>query len=282
MAVLRRQLQTLGANKRYAPCPALPYPIIPYPAPANKLGIASDREGAVYLSTNGGYGAKFLSSDTDTDADPLSQPPWKDSFDSYCDQFDIDRDLGGMVTGRIWGLACHAGLLAVAFTMHPKDMVEYRTAAEERTIITFTQLDQDRDLDQPADFSPEALRAKREAVLGYILRHEESLSKKVLYAAACCTILDSHNEDLLAKSRTVLERLASVTGADLSEEISKCTPGPDMGTIEPKSPSQLSAGNGIFEQCDICDAGIRWYSVTEAQCANGHLFGASPSLLWLG
>lgn len=177
-----------------------------------------------------------------------------------------------MVTGRIWGLACHKGSLAVAFTMHPKDMVEYRTAAEERTVITFTQLYEDT-RDEPADLSPEALRAKREAVIGYILHCEKSqLSKKVVYAAACCAILDCQKEDLLARSRASLEWLASVTGVDLSEEISKCTTEP--GTIEPKSPDELSGpGKEIFEQCDICDAGIRWYSVTEAQCANGHLFG---------
>lgn len=185
-----------------------------------------------------------------------------------------------MVTGRIWGLACHDGILAVAFTMHPKDMVEYRTAAEERTIIAFTtQLYPDTG-EQPADLSPEALRLKRETVIGYILYSEQSpdgrsqLSKKAIYAAACCSILDCQNEDLLARSRTSLEWLASVTGADLSKEISKCTSA--AGEIESKSPSELSGpGNEIFERCEICDAGIRWYSVTEAQCANGHLFGTS-------
>lgn len=238
-------------------------------------GIASDRDGTLYLSTNGGYGA--AKSIHDLDDTTLSQAPWKDSFDSYCEQFDIDRDLGGMVTGRIWGLACHNGVLAVAFTMHPKDMVEYRTAAEERTIITFTQLYPDT-REQPADLSAEALRTKRETVIGYILHSEQlpdgrsQLSKKAIYAAACCAILDCQNEELLARSRTSLEWLASVTGADLSKEISKCTPA--SGTIEPKSSSELSGpGTEIFERCEICDAGVRWYSVTEAQCANGHLFG---------
>lgn len=195
-----------------------------------------------------------------------------------------------MVIGRIWGIACHDGVLAVAFTMHPKDMVEYRTAAEERTIITFTQLHQHTE-DEPADLSPETLRMKRETVMGYILHSEQSpdgrsqLSKKAIYAAACCAILDCENEDLLARSRTSLEWLASVTGTDLTNEISKCTPTP--GTIEPKSPSELSGpGNELFEHCDICDAGIRWYSVTEAQCAKGHIFGMSspllpPILTWL-
>ena len=238
----------------------------------------------LYLSTNGGYGATKLFNDS-TDGSPLSQPPWKDSFDSYCEQFDIDRDLGGMVTGRIWGLACRDEVLAAAFTMHPKDMVEYRTAAEERTVITFTQLDKQRegegDIDirqKTTDLSPEELRMRREAVIGYILYSDKAahgnslLSNKVIYAAACCAIVDCENEELVAQAQVSLEWLATATGAYLSDEISKCNSA--SNTIEPKPADELTGpGKQLFEQCDICDAGIGWYSVKETQCANGHLFG---------
>lgn len=242
------------------------------------------RDCALYLSTNGGYGAAKLFNDS-TDGSSLFPPPWKDSFDSYCEQFDIDRDLGGMVTGRIWGLACHDEVLAVAFTMHPKDMVEYRTAAEERTVIIFTQLDRQRDGEGDidlrqgtTDISPEVLRMRRETVIGHILHSDQAadgsslLAKKVIYAAACCAILDCENEELVAQARASLEWLATATGADLSDEISKCKS--VSNPIEPKPASDLNGpGKQLFERCDICDAGIGWYSVKEAQCANGHLFG---------
>lgn len=238
------------------------------------------------LSTIGGYGATKTFNDL-SNGNNFSQPPWKNSFDNYCEQFDIDRDLGGMVIGRIWGLACHAGQLAVAFTMHPKDMVEYRTSVEERTVITFAQLSQQHGEEDNTEVrqettghSPESLHVRREAVLGYILHSEQVsdkgniLSPKVVYAAICCAILESENEELLSQARKSLEWLATATGADLSEEISKCVP--DSSTIEAKSAEQLTGqgeGEQLFEQCDICDAGIAWYSVQEAQCSNGHLFG---------
>lgn len=129
------------------------------------------QQSALYFGTSGGYGATKEFNDLG-DQTSLSLPPWKASFDDYCEQFDIDRDLGGMVTGTIWGLACHDGVIATAFTMHPKDLVEYRTAAEERTVITFTPLvsrreEGDTGLSQEvADHSPEFLRTKREAILG--------------------------------------------------------------------------------------------------------------------
>lgn len=248
------------------------------------------QQSALYFGTSGGYGATKEFNDLG-DQISLSLPPWKASFDDYCEQFDIDRDLGGMVTGTIWGLACHDGVIATAFTMHPKDLVEYRTAAEERTVITFTPLDSRRDegdaglSQEVADYSPEFLRTKREAILGYILHAEQgldgssSLSKKVIYAAACCAIHESENEELLDRAKMSLEWLATATGTDLNEEVSKCSPG--ANTIEPKSTEQLQGpGVQIFEQCDMCDAGVAWDSAQEAQCVNGHLFGMHLDLPW--
>lgn len=258
------------------------------------MSVALDeksQQSTLYFGTSGGYGATKEFNDPG-DQTPLSLPPWKVSFDDYCDQFDIDRDLGGMVTGTIWGLACHDGVIATAFTMHPRDLVEYRTAAEERTVITFTELNLQREggdtglSQEVADHSPEFLGMKRDAVLGYILHAEQgldgnsSLSKKVIYAAACCAIHESENEELLARARISLEWLATATGADLNEEISKCSPG--ANTIEPKSTEQLQGPGGqMFEQCDVCDAGIAWASPQEAQCVNGHLFGMHLNLPWL-
>lgn len=257
------------------------------------MSVALDeksQQSTLYFGTSGGYGATKEFNELG-DQTSLSLPPWKASFDDYCEQFDIDRDLGGMVTGTIWGLGCHDGIIATAFTMHPKDLVEYRTAAEERTVITFTPLDSRRDegdagLNQEvADHSLEFPRMKREAVLGYTLHAEQGLdgssllSKKVVYAAACCAIHESANEELLPRARISLKWLATATGADLNEEISKCSPG--ANTIEPKSTEQLQGPGGqMFEQCDMCDAGIAWDSAQEAQCVNGHLFGMHLNLPW--
>lgn len=240
----------------------------------------SDQQSTLYLSTIGGYGAAHVFNGL-SDHTPFSLPPWKAAIDDYTDQFDIDRDLGGMVTGRIWGLACHNGHLAVAFTVHPKDMIEYRTAAEERTTVVFIPLDKQGEEESaiatsepPADQTAELQREKREAVLGYILHADQrpdgysALSKKVIYAAARCAILDCENEALLARARESLEWLMTLTGLDLREEMSRSS------VVEPKSLETLEPpGKEIFEQCDICDADIACNSVQESQCANGHVFG---------
>ena len=242
----------------------------------------SDQQLTLYLSTIGGYGAAQVFNSL-SDRTPFSLPPWKAAIDDYTDQFDIDRDLGGMVTGRIWGLGCHNGHLAVAFTVHPKDMIEYRTAAEERTTVIFVPLNKQNEGEStmgiselPANQTAELQRVKREAVLGYILHSEQrpdgysALSKKVIYASARCVILDCENEALLARARESLEWLMTLEVLDLHDEM------PRSSVVEPKSPETLEPlGKEIFEQCDICDAGIACNSVQESQCANGHVFGMS-------
>jgi hypothetical protein len=236
-------------------------------------------EPQIHLGTNGGYAAvkQFLHAQDDS---PVYPPPWKQQFDDYRDRFDIDRDLGGLVVGKIWGLAFYRDMVAAAFTMHPGDEIEYSTASEERTYIIFSSLNvhRDDDLQQtaPTD-SPEFSRAKREEVLEFVLSAAHLSDSgpwhpKMIYAAACCAIVDSHNEGLLSRARMSLERLASTSGVDLSDEISKCTAAPNA--LEPKPAEELNGpGAAIFEKCDICDAGISWNSTQEAQCASGHLFG---------
>jgi hypothetical protein len=220
------------------------------------------------------------------DSDGLSAAPWKKPLDNVREQFDIARDLGGFAIARIWGLASYSGLVVAAITVHPGDTIEYRTSAEERTTLVFShtnaQLAESEELVFPQlmpDRSPDVLRKRREAILGYILFIEDGdysrlpLSQKLLYAAACCTIVDSQNDKLLSQARKALEWLESVSDADLFDETRKCsTPG---STIDAKSAKQLQGSSQqIFEQCAICDAGISWYSAAEAQCATGHLFGA--------
>lgn len=248
------------------------------------LSTSNERneQSTLYLSTIGGYGVAQVFNGL-TDHTPFSLPPWKAAIDDYTDQFDIDRDLGGMVTGKIWGLACHNGHLAVAFTVHPKDMIEYRTAAEERTTVVFIPLDKQSEEENaiaiselPADQTTEMQCAKREAVLGYILHANQrsdgysTFSKKVIYAAARCVILNCENEALIARARESLEWLMTFTGLNLRDDMS-CSSAIELKTLETLEPSARE----VFEKCDICDASIACNSVQESQCANGHVFGMS-------
>jgi hypothetical protein len=249
---------------------------------------ASDNESklsSLHLGTSGGHAAaKELIEFTDAQDDGLlPPPPWQAQFDAMRERFDIDHDLGGLATGRIWGLAAYDGLIAVAFTLHPGDMIEYRTGSQERTIIVFSKANLHQQPHTPSFlrespvFTPDFLRLRREVVLRFTLRsldHDDRNPwyQKLVYAAACCALVESQDESLLLQAREVFEWLATATGVDLTEELTKCSsPG---NKLESKSVEQLDgAGGHIFEKCDICQAGVAWYSAQEAQCAGGHLFG---------
>lgn len=235
----------------------------------------------LHFGSVGGYAAvKAL-----TDTEPPSPAPWNGQVEDIRERFDIDRDLGGLAIARVWGLASIHGLVAAVVTLHPGDMVEYRTNAEERLTVVFSTAN-----GQPVDLesvpflhesptgSTEFLRERRDIVLQYILGDhagtKNTLSPKVLYAAACCAIVQSQNFELVSNAQMALERLAATSGVDMTGEIAKCSaPG---STIEPRSTDILNAPSGdIFERCEICDAGIIWDSAREARCATGHVFGRS-------
>ncbi|KAL4816766.1 transcription factor IIIC subunit delta N-term-domain-containing protein [Aspergillus spinulosporus] len=211
----------------------------------------------LHLGSVGGYAAVMPLAASGE----LSIAPWNEKVEDVRERFDIDRDLGGLAIARIWGLVSQQELIAAAITLHPGDMVEYRTNAEDRLTIVISTA-----TGQPMD--PEK----------YILCNhtgtENALSPKVLYAAACCAIVQSQRAELIASAREVLEKLSASTGVHLSDEIARCSePG---STIDAKPPEALNApGGNIFEKCEVCDAGIAWYSAQEAQCATGHVFGMS-------
>ncbi|KAE8152830.1 transcription factor IIIC subunit delta N-term-domain-containing protein [Aspergillus avenaceus] len=250
--------------------------------PTSAMTVAWD-EGAqkpvLHVGTVGGYTASMALQDSVE----LGLPSWRKQLDNIREQFDIARDLGGFTIARTWGLASHRGLVVAAITVHPGDTIEYRTSAEERTTLVFshtnTQYDEESlGLPQSApDCSPDSMRRQREAVLGYILFFENGdyskspWSRKLIYAAACCTVVDSQNPKLLSQAQLAVEWLASDAQIDLDDEIAKCSaPG---NTIKAKSVEQLGdSERRIYEQCEICDAGIPWDSAKEAQCTNGHLF----------
>ncbi|KAG2414814.1 hypothetical protein HFD88_006002 [Aspergillus terreus] len=236
----------------------------------------------LHLGTVGGYTASMTF--PSVEEPQLSAAPWKTHIDEICDRFDIDHDLGGFTVARVWGLTSHRGVVVAAITRHPGDMVEYRTSSEDLTVLLFSGANSGCEEPKafPAartvlDTSPNNLSAKRDAVLKYVLdvdgrNYDASLwSGKILYAAACCAIVQSKDETVLVQARRMLEWLATTIGVDLSEEISKCSsPG---NIIHPKSEEQTAGpGQQVFERCDICDAQLSWYSAQEAQCSDGHLF----------
>ncbi|KAL4972194.1 transcription factor IIIC subunit delta N-term-domain-containing protein [Aspergillus desertorum] len=241
------------------------------------IGAESDTP-TLHLGSVGGYAAVMPLAASGG----LSTAPWSDKVEDVRDRFDIDRDLGGLAIARIWGLASQQGLIAAAVTLHPGDMVEYRTNAEDRLTVVFSTAtgqpvkpEQVSFLHESPTSSPEFLSNRRDFVLQYILGNhtgtENTLSPKVLYAAACCAIVQTQSAELIVRAREILKRLSASSGTDLSDEIARCSdPG---GTLEAKSAEALNApGGSIFEKCSVCDAGIAWYSAQEAQCANGHVF----------
>ncbi|KAL1966168.1 hypothetical protein VTN77DRAFT_4720 [Rasamsonia byssochlamydoides] len=263
-------------------------PISAITAVTDKIG----RPDTLHLSTVGSWAEVSPCSTLQEDGQgqgQILQPEWKKQVENFRERYDIDHDLGGLAVARTWGLAAFRGWIAAAFTMHPGDMVEYTTAAEERTTLVFSAAAPDTTDNQLFDtpnLTEEHFRKQRERVLEFILRHsseKEDLwsndlpSTKLIYAAAACSIVEHRNEELLSLARTALERLAVVSGADLSDEISKCffssSPLDFNVTIAAKSADKLNGpGGAIFEKCDICGSGIEWYSVQEAQCTTGHLF----------
>lgn len=242
------------------------------------MGTADEAHTFLHLGTTGGYTlAKRFPDHPD---EPSVSSPWEHHFGELREVYDMDRDLGGLAIGRIWGLASHRGLIATAVTLHPGDLIHYGSAADESTNITISPARHGEGgpmlHGRTSDQSAGALRAKRERVIGFIFHasqgNRDDMSNRLAYAAACCAIVESENEQLRMRARETLENLATATGADLNEEISKCST--DPSPIEPKPAGQLNGSEcQLFEKCDICDAGIAWYSAEESQCAAGHLFG---------
>lgn len=216
--------------------------------------------------------------------DNLDLPQWSKIVHNVLEQFDLDRDLGGHVVARLWGLASYRGFIAVLLTRHPSNMIQYNVASDERAIVgfAFEGTDQVPDPDslvlQRSDKKVQSDGRERERAVTFLLSqcdkgdgiHEND--QRLVYAAACCSIVDEQLASTRIQAQRALEHLAVKSGADLSEEISKCEGHPS--TISSKSLDQFAQPGGhLFEKCEICDAGIPWVSSMEAQCESGHLFG---------
>ncbi|KAJ5758329.1 uncharacterized protein N7511_007023 [Penicillium nucicola] len=238
-----------------------------------------DRSCTLALGTLGGLGLVTKLRQLQN-GDPLQQARWKQIVDDRQEQFDLDHDLGGNSVSRIWGLSSYRNVTAVFFTRHPTDMLEYRVASDDKSIIVFSS-EVESDLN-PSFFMPRisngqsSVHIQRESALNFVLPGDGDIepdeeSQRLIYVAICCAITSGKTKSLLTHARKSLERLAVVTGADLSDEMHKYND--ESTAIAPRSQDQLDGPGGhIFEQCDICDAGIGWHSAQEAKCANGHLF----------
>ncbi|KAJ5679935.1 hypothetical protein N7462_008179 [Penicillium macrosclerotiorum] len=244
-----------------------------------------DRSGicSLHVGTVGGLGSAIYLDHLETG--DLSLPRWNKLMVDRQEQYDLDRDLGGQSVARIWGLASYRNAIAVLFSKHPTDMVEYRVASDEKSTLIFSSEDPEYPLDLPTLFAPNetateswSAQDQREAAIAFLLSSTGqdgtvgAEDRKLVYAAACCAIVDQQNESIRSQAKESFEWLASLTGADLNEEILQCSvPSPSICS---KSPEQFSGPGGhLFERCEICDAGIAWESSKEAQCIEGHLFG---------
>ncbi|KAI9808431.1 MAG: hypothetical protein M1827_007250 [Pycnora praestabilis] len=66
-------------------------------------------------------------------------PQWHRHLIESRTQFSLKYDTGGLVVSKIWGLAASpfGSQVAVCFSSHPGDMVEYSTASTEKSTIVF-------------------------------------------------------------------------------------------------------------------------------------------------
>lgn len=242
----------------------------------------------LHLGTSAALGAVVdleasIQEETESDS-RLGLPRWSKVIKNIREQYDLDRDLQGYAMNRVWGLASYRGVIAVLVTRHPTNMIQYKVASDERAVVGFAFEGSEEAPNPESLFSPvldhneQSEEGGRKKPVTFLLSRcdkDDDINaedQRLIYAAACCSIVDQRLESTRPQAQRALERLAAKTGADLSEEISKCTE--SDSTISSKSADQLAqAGGHLFEKCDICDAGIPWASTTEAQCESGHLFG---------
>ncbi|EEP78123.1 predicted protein [Uncinocarpus reesii 1704] len=226
-------------------------------------------------------------------------------IESSRSRFDLDHDLGGMSTARGWGAASFGTWLAVCFTVHPTDMPEHITPSHERLGIVFSpSAGESRHQAKPGanpttqdvdDFQDDAMRMQQK-VLHYIFEEShrafanDRWLKKLLYAACCCVVVRFRREsELLTRAASALRWLQECTGLNFGEEIlllEDVQLSSEEGVLHPSitvRPTEIlhAVGQDIFELCEICDAGIDWYSAEESQCLGGHTFGKIPNSTWM-
>jgi hypothetical protein len=229
--------------------------------------------------------------------EPRVTSEWRTQMAEFRDRFDLDYDLGGYAASRTWGLANHRGWIAACFTLHPSDMPEYLTTSEERVTIIFSPPGQNEGADFDTTLpwvapliSAHQIKNSRRQILDFVLNLDREQhfrspwERKILYSAACCAVVNNRAaDDLLALSKSAFQWLMRVTGADLTEEIARCSATTTTSTAQERVPGSAipaksvetihGAGGGLFDACEICGEGFEWYSSEEVQCSQGHQFG---------
>ncbi|KGO48126.1 Transcription factor IIIC, putative zinc-finger [Penicillium expansum] len=235
----------------------------------------------LHLGTLGGIGLVTELHQLQSDS-ALQQPKWKRMIEEFQDDYDLEHDLGGMSVSRIWGLTAYRNITAAIFTSHPTDMIEYRITSDDRSMIVFSEEGEPTTNTQAlfAAHIPDGQASNHNQireVIRFVLPGEDgniepdTESQRLIYAVACRAIVGEEDKSLRLHTRRSLERLAVVTGADLSDEISKCNSNPTP--IFARNMDQVAGPGGhIYEKCEVCDAAIGWPSAQLAQCANGHLW----------
>ena len=88
----------------------------------------------------------------------------KKKMDRCRRDFAIDKKLGHLTSMKTWGLASHNDILASIISLHPSEMVEYTTTAQERSTIVFSYASlEDTPSKPPASF--EDLKSKSAATV---------------------------------------------------------------------------------------------------------------------
>lgn len=242
------------------------------------------------MSTYGGLGAA-IDLDQSGTLGEWRIPQWMEFVESYREEYDQDHELGGNSAARIWGLTTHRGQTAVLFTANPTNVIEYRLVSTEGALLGMIDEATGDPSNIHALFVPNtgengghSPRKKRGKVIAHVLStldqggemdHE---AQKLLYSAACCAIADGQTEQIRNEAYEALKRLATITGADLGEEMSKCN-FLSSEILAPGRDRLEGPGGHLFERCEVCDAGFIWDLAKEAQCENGHLFGVFHELV---
>ncbi len=233
---------------------------------------------------------------------PHSPPQWQKSMADCLTKFNIRRDLGGLAFMKTWGLANLRNYAAACITLHPGDMVEYTISSAERATIVFGyQATIEGGLSDSYLLPWTATqRQSRElsmicsefvsSVLGFPREGLGKVCKRILYAAACVsTFVPDVDRSLVDLSGDALRWLANHDGVDMSEELGLCArlrESYDLddnvgvgvvakGNISARSRQTLVSNDAqdVLEVCAICGEGIGWYSLQEARCAVGHVYG---------
>lgn len=218
-------------------------------------------------------------------------------------KYDRQNDYGGLTVIKSWGLATYNEYAAMCVTLHPGDMVDYLLTSEERATILFSTCDNsslDTEFEafawERASASDETATTQK-AILKAIFNNERQsklnsagLSDRIIYAAACASMLlwDVESVQHLSLVKIVLERLEQKTNIDLGLEINAClhllrSPNIEMEEATAvvaeatgsRNKEDLATAVKLFDVCSICAHAIKWQSLSEARCSEGHYFGSS-------